>query len=313
MRVVVTGAGGFIGWHTVDALLTRGDAVQAWSHGSLSADWGPAVEAVKIDITDGPAVDGRLKQFMPDAVIHLAALSLPQRSWEDPVSTYQVNVIGSIHLLEAVRRLTPMPRLLVVGSSAEYAEPADGRLIAEDAPIEPNSPYASSKLAVDQLAQLFARRYRMDIIRFRPFSFIGPRKTGDVCSDFARRLVAIERGAQPVMRVGSLDVVRDMIDVRDGVSGIMHLMDKGRSGEMYNVCGGSSVSIGDILDGYRRLSTVPFEVKQDASLIRALEQKVKIGNSGKLRALGWKLEHDLADTLDAILNYWRRQPNATLA
>jgi GDP-4-dehydro-6-deoxy-D-mannose reductase len=313
VRVVVTGAGGFIGWHTVNALLGRGDAVQAWSHVSPSADWGPAVEAVKVDMTDDRAIDGRLKQFMPGAVIHLAALSLPQRSWEDPVSTYQVNVIGSIHLLEAVRRLTPMPRLLVVGSSAEYAEPADGRLIAEDAPIEPNSPYASSKLAVDQLAQLFARRYRMDIVRFRPFSFVGPRKTGDVCSDFARRLVAIERGAQPVMRVGSLDVVRDLIDVRDGVNGIMHLMDKGRSGEMYNVCGGNSVSIGDILDGYRRLSTVPFEVKQDASLIRALEQKVKIGNSSKLRALGWKLEHDLADTLDAILNYWRQQPDATSA
>jgi GDP-4-dehydro-6-deoxy-D-mannose reductase len=312
VRVVVTGAGGFIGWHTVNALLGRGDTVDAWSHVSPSADWGLAVEAVKIDITDGPAIDGRLKQFMPDAVIHLAALSLPQRSWEDPASTYQVNVIGSIRLLETVRRLTPMPRLLVVGSSAEYAEPDDGLPIAEHAPTGPNSPYASSKLAVDQLAQLFARRYRMDIVRFRPFSFVGPRKTGDVCSDFARRLVAIERGAQPVMRVGSLDVVRDLIDIRDGVSGILRLMDKGQSGEMYNICGGNSVSIGDILDGYRRLSTVSFEVKQDASLIRALEQKVKIGNSGKLRALGWKLDHDLADTLDAILNYWREKPNATL-
>jgi len=312
MRVVVTGAGGFIGWHTVDALLGRGDTVQAWSHVSPAADWGPAVESVKVDMTDGQVIDRQLKQFMPDVVVHLAALSLPQRSWRDPASTYQVNVIGSIHLLEAVRQLTPMPRLLLVGSSAEYAEPDDGRLIAEDAPTQPNSPYASSKLAVDQLALLFVRRYRMDIVRFRPFSFVGPRKTGDVCSDFARRLVAIERGARPVMRVGSLDVVRDLIDVRDGVNGILHLMDKGQSGEMYNVCGGNSVSIGDILDGYRRLSTLPFEVKQDTNLIRALEQKVKIGNPGKLCALGWKLEHDLADTLDAILNYWRQKPNASL-
>jgi GDP-4-dehydro-6-deoxy-D-mannose reductase len=313
VRVVVTGGSGFIGWHAVDALSRRGDIVQAWLHSPVITEWGSSVEVAGVDVTDRTAIDARLTQFRPDVIIHLAAQSLPQKSWEDPASTYQVNVVGSIHLLESVSRLTPMPRLLVAGSSAEYAEPTDGHPIAEDAALEPNSPYANSKLAVDQLAQLFARRYRMDIVRFRPFSFVGPRKTGDVCSDFARRLVAIERGAQPVMRVGSLDVVRDLIDVRDGVSGILHLMDKGRSGEMYNVCGGNSVSIGDILDGYRRFSAVPFEVTQDASLIRALEQRVKIGDSGKLRALGWKLEYDLADTLHAILDYWRQKPDATLA
>jgi GDP-4-dehydro-6-deoxy-D-mannose reductase len=251
----------------------------------------------------------RLQRFAPDVIVHLAAQSLPGKSWDDPVHTYRVNVIGSLHLLEVARLLNPRPRLLAVGSSAEYAEPADGRPIPETGRTEPNSPYASSKLAVDQLMQLFAQRYDMDIVRFRPFSFVGPRKTGDACSDFARRIVAIERGAAPILRVGPLDVVRDIIDVRDGASAIIRLIDAGKRGEIYNVCGGKPVSIGQILQSYRRLTTVPFKSEPDASLFRPLEQRVKIGNPGKLRALGWHKKYDLEETLSSILNYWRRAPN----
>jgi GDP-4-dehydro-6-deoxy-D-mannose reductase len=307
VRVVVTGGTGFIGWHTVDALSDRGDVVQAWSRIPYSADWDSTVEVVSVDITDRKAIGHKLGQFVPDVIVHLAAQSLPSRSWDDPVSTYVVNVVGAVHLLEAIRRLDPQPRLLVVGSSAEYAEPTDCRPISENAPTEPNSPYASSKLAVDQLVQLFERRFDMDIVRFRPFSLVGPRKTGDVCSDFARRIVAIERGASPTLRVGSLDVVRDMIDVRDGVSGILRLIDAGKRGAIYNVCGGRAVSVGEILDSFRRLATVSFKVEPDSSLMRPLEQRVRIGDAGKLRALDWNLKYDLIDTLGTILDYWRSQ------
>ena len=149
----------------------------------------------------------------------------------------------------------PVPaRLLAAGSSAEYAEPADGRMISEDGPTDPNSPYGASKLAADRLLQLYYRRYGLDVVRFRPFFIAGPRKQGDVCSDFARRIVAIERGEEKTLRVGSLDVVRDIIDIKDGVSAILLIAAAGKAGEVYNVCGGRSVSIGDILDIYRGLA-----------------------------------------------------------
>ena len=305
MRVVVTGASGFIGWHLVDAMMRRGDIVQAWMLRVSAAVWEIPVESVFVDITDPTAISSQLMSFVPDLIVHLAAQSYPARSWEQPASTYQVNVIGAIHLLEAVRFLPSPPRVLMTGSSAEYAEPATGNPISESAETEPNSPYGTSKLAVDHLVKLYVRRYNLDLIRVRPFYFVGPRKTGDVCSDFAKQIVAIERGEKNTLRVGALEVVRDIIDGRDGANGFLYIAGAGKRGELYNICGGGGVSIGEVLETYRRLAIKPIAIAHDPALVRPLEQKVKIGNSDKLRALGWKPEHDLADTLGSILEYWR--------
>lgn len=308
MRVIVTGAGGFIGWHLVDLLTRRGDTVQAWHHKTAADDWQGAADNIVVDITDPAAVSGQLARFAPDAVIHLAAQSFPNRSWDEPVRTYEVNVLGAVHLLEAVRMLARPPRLLVAGSSAEYAEAADGRPISESAPTRPDSPYGASKLAVDNLAQVYVGRYGLDLIRFRPFFLIGPRKTGDVCSDLARQVVAIERGKAATMRVGALDVIRDFIDVRDGVAGIARILDAGSGGEVYNVSGGAGRSIGEVVDALRRLADKPFELTQDPSLMRPLDQKVKVGDNTKLMALGWKPSLSLDDGLRTILDYWRGKP-----
>jgi GDP-4-dehydro-6-deoxy-D-mannose reductase len=292
MRITVTGAGGFIGSFLVEALTQRGDNVEAWTRRT-------------VDVTDAGCVVEALERFAPEVVVHLAAQSLPGRSWDDPAETYRVNVGGTIALLEAARTRSSPPRVLLAGSSAEYGEPADGTAIAEDARIAPNSPYGSSKFAVTQLGELYRQHYGLDIVGFRPFALVGPRKTGDVCSDFARRIVAIERGADPRMLVGDVSVVRDMIDVRDGVDGLLRLIDDGVSGEMYNICAGRGVAIGDILRTLSRMATVPVEITQDRALLRPLEQKVKIGDPSKLRALGWSPVRPLDETLADILAYWR--------
>jgi GDP-4-dehydro-6-deoxy-D-mannose reductase len=308
MRVIVTGASGFIGWHTIEALVRRDDAVEAWVRRPMADGWDMPVDTALVDVTDADAVAAGLRRFAPDAVIHLAAQSYPGRSWQEPGSTYHVNVLGAINLLEGARVLECPPRILVAGSSAEYAEPSDGRPISEFGPTLPDSPYGASKLAVDSLVQLYGRRYSLDLVRFRPFFLAGPRKTGDVSSDFARRIVAIERGAVPTLRVGALDVVRDIIDVRDGVTAILQIMDAGEAGEVYNVCGGIGVSIRRLLETYRTLSTAAFAVAEDQDLIRPLDQMAKIGDPSKLSALGWSAVHALEDTLDVILRYWRERP-----
>jgi len=305
MRVVVTGAAGFFGSHLVEALTRRGDAVEAWVHSVRGPDWHPSVGVVQVDIVDREAVSAALEQAAPDVIIHLAAQSLPGLSWEDPTGTYRANVIGTISLLEALRSLRVQPRVLLAGSSAEYADPPDGCPIREDSPTNPNSPYGASKVAADQLAQLYFRRYELDLVRFRPFFIVGPRKTGDVCSDFARRIVAIEGGQEAVLRVGRLDVVRDILDIRDGIAALLCLIGTGAAGEAYNICSGSGVRLSAIVDAYKRLATVPFTVAQDHALERPLDQKIRIGDSTKLRALGWTPKHDLEVSLGAILNYWR--------
>lgn len=303
MRVVVTGAGGFIGWHVTDALARRGDQVQAWARHALATDWDAPVEIAAVDMTDKAAVSQSLASFAPDLVIHLAGQSFPGLSWEDPGLTYRVNVIGAIHLLEAARGLPKSPRVLLTGSSAEYADATTP--ISEDAPTEPNSPYGTSKLAADQLARLYVRRYGLDLIRVRPFFLTGPRKTGDVASDFGRRIVAIERGDENLMRVGSLDVVRDIIDIRDGISGLLRISEAGTGGEVYNLCGGRHIAIRDIIDTYRGLARVELNIAVDPGLIRPLEQNIKVGDPSKLRALGWSPSYSLSDTLGSILDYWR--------
>jgi GDP-4-dehydro-6-deoxy-D-mannose reductase len=307
MRVIVTGAGGFIGWHLVDLLARRGDTVQAWHHKAAADDWQNAADNIVVDITDQAAVSAQLARFAPDAVIHLAAQSFPNRSWDEPVRTYEVNVLGAIHLLEGIRGLAKPPRLLIAGSSAEYAEATDRKPISENAPTRPDSPYGASKLAVDHLVQLYGRRYGLDLVRFRPFFLIGPRKTRDVCSDLARQVVAAERGKTAAVRVGALDVVRDFIDVRDGVAGIARIMDAGLAGEVYNVSGGVGVSIADIVDALRRLAAKPFDVIQDPALMRPLDQKVKVGDNSKLMALGWKPSLALEESLRTILDHWSRK------
>ena len=306
MRVIVTGAGGFIGWHLVDLLARRGDTVQAWHH-KAAEDWQSTADNIVVDITDQAAVSAQLARFAPDAVIHLAAQSFPNRSWDEPARTYEVNVLGAIHLLEGIRGLAKPPRLLIAGSSAEYAEATDRKPISENAPTRPDSPYGASKLAVDHLVQLYGRRYGLDLVRFRPFFLIGPRKTRDVCSDLARQVVAAERGKTAAVRVGALDVVRDFIDVRDGVAGIARIMDAGLAGEVYNVSGGVGVSIADIVDALRRLAAKPFDVIQDPALMRPLDQKVKVGDNSKLMALGWKPSLALEESLRTILDHWSRK------
>lgn len=308
MRVVVTGAGGFIGGHLVKALARRGDDVHAWVHRAPGGGSLEAATVVACDITDPDAVATNLARAVPHLIVHLAAQSLPGVSWEDPAGTYRTNVVGTICLLEAIRKLSDKPRVLLAGSSAEYAEPEDSRLIEEVDPREPNSPYGASKLAADQIAGLYIRRYGLDLVRFRPFLFVGPGKVGDVCSDFARRLVAIERGQEEAMRVGRLDVLRDLTDIRDGIAAILCLAAAGHGGEAYNVCSGRAVSIAEILAAYRSLAKVRIETVEDPTLIRPLEQRTKIGSPAKLATLGWRPAHRLNDTLGTILDYWRGKP-----
>ena len=123
--------------------------------------------------------------------------------------------------------------------------------------------------------------------------------------DLARQVVAIERGSAAVVRVGALDVMRDFIDVRDGVAGIARIMDAGLAGEVYNVSGGVGRSIGEAVDTLRRLADKPFELTQDPALMRPLDQKVKVGDNTKLMALGWKPSLTLEESLRTILDHWR--------
>jgi GDP-4-dehydro-6-deoxy-D-mannose reductase len=309
MKIVVTGATGFIGSHLADRLVARGDEVSGWIRPGRSRprESREAVKYREVDLMNRASVLSEFADFMPDALFHLAAQSLPSASWSRPWETIQVNVAGALNLFEAVRDVQFQGPLFVAGSSSEYAAQKDpARPIAEDHPIHASSPYAVSKIAVDQLAQLFGTRHGLKIIRFRPFFWIGTRKTGDFCSDIARRIVDVENGVAKSVKVGNLEAIRDFLDVADGVEALMYLLKDGSPGSVYNICSGIGVRLREVVDLYTKMSSAKITIEVTPELLRPLDESVRVGNPSKMMALGWKSVRPIHKTLFAILEYHRK-------
>src|SRR5262249_41055274 len=146
----------------------------------------------------------------------------------------------------------------------------------------------------------------LDIVHFRPFFLIGPRKVGDVSSDFARQIASIEQGLSAnTLKVGGLNGIRDFLDVRDGVSALLLLCEKAPAGESYNICSGRGLAVSSILNRLLQISSVPISVVEDPAKLRSLEASVRIGSNRKLSALGWSERFSVDEALGDTLRYWR--------
>ena len=219
MTWLITGADGFLGSHLAEALAADGIEV----HGTVrtppsrgTTNGGAAVAHHECDIRDVEQVSAVISAVHPTTICHLAAQSSPTESWIDATETFNTNAGGLVRVLDAVRATVPDSLVLAVGSSAEYG-PSSGP-IAEDHPQVPGTPYGVSKVAQDLIAALYHAHYGMRTVRLRPFFVVGPRKTGDVSSDLAKRVVAVEDGTSDTVTVGNLDAIRDLLDVRDAVA-----------------------------------------------------------------------------------------------
>lgn len=309
MRCLVTGAAGFIGSHLVEFLAASGHEVTGLGRARTPAldEAGGEFAFTGADLCDRRAVGAVLDATRPDVVFHLAAQSYPGLSWKEPARTFEVNVLATIGLFDAILERKLAPRIIMPGSSSEYAPSRDGQPIREDDPLVPSSPYAVSKLAQDELARLYHAYHGLDVVRCRPFFLIGPRKEGDAASDFARGVVAIERGQTDSLPVGNLEVVRDLLDVRDGVEALWALARRGQPGAVYNICSGTGYSLREVLSIYRGLARAEVRERVDPARIRPIEEMVKVGNPARLAALGWAPRRPIHRTLEDILNYWRER------
>lgn len=315
MRAFVTGIAGFAGSHLAEALLAAGWEVtgllapgEGTHHLAGTRD---AIRLVEADIVDAAACDAALAEAAPTCVFHLAAIAFVPDGLRDPLRTYDVNVLGTQNILEAVRTQGGAARVVCVSSGDAYGEVRPGELpITEAQPWRPINPYAATKAAADVLAEAYAQQYGMAVVRARPFNHTGPRQSPRfVCADFARQLARIEVGRQdPILRVGHLEARRDFSDVRDVVRGYMCLADPAVPCRAYNICSGMAPSIADVLEQLRALCTRPVEVQREAARLRPVEVAEHRGSAAALQAAtGWAPEFSLERTLADTLTYWREQ------
>jgi len=306
-RVLISGVSGFVGRHLASALAARGDACHGFGLGDPPAD--PPLAGWRAgDMLDADAVAAAVAASRPDAVVHLAGQSSAALSFEQPVETYRANALGTWTLLDAVRRHARDARVLIVGSGEAYGPQPDGSRVAEEAPFRPVSPYALSKAAADSLSDAFAKRHGLKVIRTRSFGHTGPGQSPTFAvPSFARQIAAIEAGdGEAVLRVGNLEVTRDLTDVRDVVKAYVALLERGRPGAAYNVCRGEGVRLTDLVQRMVARARRPIRIEVDPARVRPADLPYLVGDPTAIaRDTGWRAATPLDATLDAALEDWR--------
>jgi GDP-4-dehydro-6-deoxy-D-mannose reductase len=294
VRVFVTGARGFVGGHLVPRLLDEGFEVTATD--------------LDLDVTDRAAVEAKLKQTRPEAIIHLAAQSSVAASAEVPDATHRINYGGALSVLEGALRCGGRPRVLLIGSADQYGSAQPGSPpFSEDSPLAPASAYARSKTEAEQLGTAFIER-GLEVVRIRAFSHSGPGQSDAfVLASFARQIAEIEAGRHaPVLRVGNLESVRDFLDVDDVVEAYVRLLDFDVAADIYNVASGVGRRLHDLLDALLDLTDQCPSIECDPERIRPADYSV--GDASRLRAAtGWKPAVPIARMLERLLDDWRRK------
>jgi GDP-4-dehydro-6-deoxy-D-mannose reductase len=311
-RAFVTGAQGFIGSHLVNFLHRRGwfvvGSYLAEERGGFPES--ATMRLVQCDLRNGQRLSHLFEEYRPTHVFHLGAQSLPTVSWADPVGTFESNVMGSLFLFEAVRRMKKHPVVVSACSSAEYGHvPPAAIPVKEDQPLHPLHPYGISKVCLDLLAREYFLDYGIPAVNLRLFNTTGPGKTNDAPSDFVRQLIRIKKREQEhVIEVGNLKPRRAFLDVRDTVRAFYLAALRGKRGESYNVCATSTHEIGKVLRTAIRLAGVKAEIRQVQRLMRPSDERIIFGSTAKIhRDIGWKPLLSLEETLKSMLHYWEER------
>jgi len=314
-KILITGSSGFVGSHLLDYLINnKKDSFFGtyYSNAGLNNLDGvkDRIKLIKVDLRNEKEVYKLISDVKPDTIYHLAAFTSPADSFASPNETIINNISSQVNILESVRKNNlENTRILVVSSAEVYGNvKKDDLPIDEDTPLNPTNPYAVSKIAQDYLGRQYFLSYNLQTIRVRPFNHIGPRQSDNFAvASFAKKIVEIEKGKrEPFLPVGNLDTKRDFTNVLDVVRAYVLLMEKGESGQVYNIGSGVSYKMSDILSKLLSFSSAKISVKVDKSLFRPVDNPDLVCDYSRLnRVTGWKPEISLETTLKDTLDYWR--------
>lgn len=316
MRILVTGADGFVGCHAVERLVASGHEVFSFT---LDGNGPHGTRGFRGNVCDHHVLLRTVEETSPDAVLHLAAIAFVPAVQNDPRGTYEINVGGTLNVLSAVREAAPGARVVFVSSAEVYGRVDDPSAmpLTESRAICPETLYGAGKAAGEHLCRAFVRE-GLNVIVMRPFNHIGPGQAPDfVLPSFAEQVARIELGqGDAVLRHGNLDAVRDFLDVRDVVTAYECALtaspDVLTPGEPYNVCSGEGIRIGDLVQDLLSRSERTIRAEVDPDRMREVDVPVFVGSADRLRdALPWTPSIPLETTVDDVLAEARARLHAS--
>ncbi|MFX1419062.1 MAG: GDP-mannose 4,6-dehydratase [Promethearchaeota archaeon] len=336
-KIIITGGNGFLGSHLIDFCIIKNYKVYCldrpgqnyknlahYTNEKLTFNKNEKINFLKeniqiptnnenlriieCDLRNSLLLEKIISEVKPKFIFHFGAQPLVKPSWEDPVNTFEINVIGTLNIFEPIKKSNLKIKVIVACTSAEYgASTSLHRPLKETDRLLAVHPYGISKIATELLARQYFINFGIEVVNLRFFNQIGPRKVGDACADFVSDVAKIELGlSDPIIEVGNLDTFRDFTDVKDSLQAIWLAAIKGKPGETYNVCSNKKIQIRQILEIILSFSKKKIEVKENTRRkLRTTDEDIILGDNSKIRReLGWKITRSIEETLRDMFNYW---------
>lgn len=309
-RILVTGANGFAGGHLINLLKNDYQIIGIIHQSNLQNSENTQYESG--NILDRGFLEELIKKYQPEKIIHLAAIA---PTWsQDPENIFKINLLGTLNLYLAVEAQKKSsgydPKIVCVSSAESYGKTTNPEKITEDAPFYPANFYGSSKVAADRLSYQMSQSALLNIAIIRPFNHTGPgQQKGFFVPDMASQIVELENSGKDQLKVGNLESVRDISDVRDIVQGYKSILEADtKPGDAYNLCSGIGIKMADVLNKLLTLAKKEIKIVEDPSRMRPSEVPITVGDNAKFKTLtGWKPKIPIDQTLKDTLEYWRQK------
>jgi len=285
---------GIVRWHTEPSLKNLTDCIDD-------------VNIHECDLQDFSSILRVLLEVKPDCIFHLASHAKQREGFINPLLMVGGNVMGTANLLEAIRFTEINPHIMICSTSELYGKVSEENIpITEECPIAPVNPYAVSKLTQDFLGYAYHKSWDLNVVRTRTFGYINPRRKDIFSTSFATQIAKIEKDGTGIIKHGNLDSVRTLIDVRDVAKAYWESMKYCKVGEVYNIGGEDSISVGEILEKLKKHATIDIESSIDESLLRPIDVTLQIPSVDKFKEVtGWKPSYSLDESIDFLLEYCR--------
>ena len=315
--ILITGISGFVGGHFTRFIVNKHPSCVIHGLSRSKPAWDfiqnrdlilEAITFHQCDLLDSKKIHEIIEEIQPDYILHLASFSSVSQSWREPLVSFLNNTNAFLNIVESVRLLDFNSKILSIGSSEEYGIVKEGDLpLTEKKQVAPANPYAVARVSEEHLAQIYAKGYNLNICCTRSFNHIGPGQSDQfVVSSIAKQFAEIAiHHKKPIIKIGAGSIIRDFIDIEDVVKAYDAILEKGETGEVYNVCGGRGYSIQEIVKALSDLTRIPVTVEQNQMLLRPIDNPVLIGSYDKLQhETGWKPYWSIEKSVQKIYNYW---------